>query len=432
MSLKSKYHDFLRNPSTGVLAENASVTYIPSLTSVAEPTAILKHLAAQAKQVRKKNENLLSFIEGGRGVCLETETTLEFLTGGGAYLPGLDDNFLVDKVVTFPVVRTLASVRDRDTVTNALPQVHIVSFDAEQRITSIRLHWDQGSLLKQVDVIGSRGRGWPIRDGKEQARLVASVAGTVESSAAPSRRSTQSMAADEVPVSTRSHASSLTSQRGEPRTFSLFEGAAPSEEEPATSSGGPVISPRAIAKPPARGLEDILTGAEEEPARVPEFRPPSPRKQVNGGAPKAGAPKAGAGTNYHPIRLFDENDPPPSFKSPEKLKTDPRKYKHFEFGSGEDAQASSSPEHVKKSKHASQWDFTDFVTPEKSRAAIKIRTQDTRSFGWSDDEVWMSNLPLIPLPFFFDSPSEAGNVARAPTGCASPTTGRGNAFRVRR
>jgi hypothetical protein len=104
MSLKSKYHDFLRNPSTGALADNATISYIPTLTSIGEPTVILKHLAAQNKQVRKKNENILSFIEGTNGVSLEVETTLEFLTGGGTYLPGLDDNFLVDKVVTFPVV----------------------------------------------------------------------------------------------------------------------------------------------------------------------------------------------------------------------------------------------------------------------------------------------------------------------------------------
>jgi len=261
-----------------------------------------------------------------------------------------------------------------------------VSFDSDQRISSVRLHWDQASLLKQVDVIGARGRGWPIRDGKEQARLISPIAGTPESSAVPSRRSTQSMAADEVVTSARSHASSLTSQRGEPRTFSLFHSAAPNEEEPTGSNGGPVISPRASAKPPARGLEDILTGTEEEPPQVTEFQPPSPRKQINGGAPKAGA-----GTHFHPIRLFDDNDPPPSFKSPEKLKTDPRKYKHFEFGSGEDAQAQASPSHTNKSKHASQWDFTDFVTPEKPRTTSKIRTQDARNFGWSDDEVWALN-----------------------------------------
>jgi hypothetical protein len=266
-----------------------------------------------------------------------------------------------------------------------------VSFDADQRISCVRLHWDQGSLLKQVDVIGSRGRGWPIRDGKEQARMITPIAGTPESSAAPSRRSTQSMTADEVVASARSHASSLTSQRGEPRTFSLFQSAAPSEEEPAASNGGPVVSPRASAKPPTRGLEDILAGTEEEPVQVSEFRPPpSPRKQANGGAPKAGA-----GTHFHPIRLFGENDAPTSVKSPEKLKADPRKYKHFEFGS-DDAQAQASPSHTTRAKHASQWDFSDFVTPEKPRATMKIRTQDARNFGWSDDEVWALNFPSYP------------------------------------
>jgi len=105
MSLKSTYVNFLRNPSTGVLADNASLTYVPTLTSIAEPTAILKHLAALNKQVRKKSENVLGVIEGWNGVSLEVETTLEFLTGGGTYLPGLDDNFLIDKAVTFPVVR---------------------------------------------------------------------------------------------------------------------------------------------------------------------------------------------------------------------------------------------------------------------------------------------------------------------------------------
>ena len=74
-----------------------------------------------------------------------------------AYLPGLDDNFLADHIVIFPIM-------------------HVVHFDANQKIQSIRLSWDQGSLLKQVDVIGARARSWPIRDGKDQARLVASTA----------------------------------------------------------------------------------------------------------------------------------------------------------------------------------------------------------------------------------------------------------------
>ena len=61
-------------------------------------------------------------------------------------------------------------------------QTHIVHFDASQKIQSIRLTWDQGSLLKQIDVIGARAKSWPIRDGKDQARLVASTAAAALSS----------------------------------------------------------------------------------------------------------------------------------------------------------------------------------------------------------------------------------------------------------
>lgn len=51
---------------------------------------------------------MLSTVEGESAICLDVETTLEFITGGGAYLPGLDDNFLSDRVVTFPMVRGFA------------------------------------------------------------------------------------------------------------------------------------------------------------------------------------------------------------------------------------------------------------------------------------------------------------------------------------
>jgi hypothetical protein len=107
MSLKAKYQDFLGNPTTGALAPNAALTYIPTLTAIHEPTAILKHYAAQAKQIKKKGDKILSAINGPNGLAVETETTLEFISGGGAYLPGLDDNFLADKTVIFPIVSCL-------------------------------------------------------------------------------------------------------------------------------------------------------------------------------------------------------------------------------------------------------------------------------------------------------------------------------------
>lgn len=70
----------------------------------------MKHFAAHEQVLRRKKETVLSAIESHNAICLDVETTLEFFTGGGAYLPGLDDNFLADRVVTFPMVRFLADM----------------------------------------------------------------------------------------------------------------------------------------------------------------------------------------------------------------------------------------------------------------------------------------------------------------------------------
>jgi hypothetical protein len=43
-------------------------------------------------------------VEGTNALAVEVHTTLELLSGGGSYLPGLDDNFLADRIVTFPIV----------------------------------------------------------------------------------------------------------------------------------------------------------------------------------------------------------------------------------------------------------------------------------------------------------------------------------------
>lgn len=104
-SLKSVYQSFLASPNASALNNEASLNYITTLTAINSAAAILKHHAAHQKVLRKKEEKVLSCIEGSDAICLDIETTLEFITGGGAYLPGLDDNFLADRVVTFPIVK---------------------------------------------------------------------------------------------------------------------------------------------------------------------------------------------------------------------------------------------------------------------------------------------------------------------------------------
>jgi hypothetical protein len=244
------------------------------------------------------------------------------------------------------------------------------------KIRQIRQYWDQGSLLKQIEVIGSRARNWPIRDGKDQTRLIANSVTSEQQAAGASRRSTSSRDANEVVINARSHSSSTTSATGDPHaTLSLFQPRSVNEEN-AERLTGPSVAPRSSAKPPSRDLTNILGGEESEPSTPAAGN--SPKKNVNGGAPKGGA-----GSHYHPIRLFDENDRNAAIvMSPEK-KANPKKYNHFEFGQGEDA---AGDQGRINNRHQSQWAFADFVTPDKPK--MKVNTHTVRTMeSLGEDEV---------------------------------------------
>ncbi|KAF2675324.1 hypothetical protein BT63DRAFT_395951 [Microthyrium microscopicum] len=354
MTLLQSYTQFLGSPTPDVLADAATINYIPTLTTISEPAAIIKHLAAQAKVLTKKTEKVIHAFESDCNLCAEVETHIEFVTGGGALLPGLDDNFLADKTVVFPMI-------------------HIVQFDFSGKITQIRLYWDQASLLKNIEVIGSRGKNWPIRDGKDQLRLVAGGVANYSQNSAPShsRRSTASKASNEG----RSHASSVsTSANSERRNLhDILNQRDDSNEQTTPRKFGPGVAPRMSAKPASRDLADILAGQNEDfVPGSPSDRPVSPRKNSNGA-------KSGAGKNYRPMRLFDENEE--AAKSPVKTNANPRKYNHFEFGDGE---AAAEVKVQPRPKHASQWGFEDFTTPAK--APSKIQPHAQRTMTWSDDE----------------------------------------------
>lgn len=102
--LKDVYQRFLANHRTAPLAADVSLIYVTSTTQFDKPDAVVTHLSRQAGVVKKKSEQIISAIEGTASLCLDVETTLEFVEGGGVYLPSLDDNFLADRVVTFPTV----------------------------------------------------------------------------------------------------------------------------------------------------------------------------------------------------------------------------------------------------------------------------------------------------------------------------------------
>jgi hypothetical protein len=104
MSLTAVYERFLASPNPLSLAENASLHYIPTLTSHSQPGPIIRHLETQNKSVVTiKSAKTISAVEGLNAIAIEVDTTIEFVSGGGAYLPGLE-NFVADKTATLPIV----------------------------------------------------------------------------------------------------------------------------------------------------------------------------------------------------------------------------------------------------------------------------------------------------------------------------------------
>jgi len=297
MTLNDTYQRFLDRPSQGALADKAALHYITTLTSISDAPAIIKHLQVQEKLLKKTKQQVVSVVEGRHALSVDVETTLEFLNGGGAYLPGLDDNFVADRTVTFPMV-------------------HIVHFDSADKITQIRQYWDQGALLKQIDVIGARSRNWPIRECSEQAKLIKSSAQVAQPDSAPSSRpSTATRGPDEVSI--RSRGSTNNAMNDPHASLSLFERRQIEENE--LPSAHPTAPRVQSAKPPPREYSELFVNGD---AGSPS--PANQRFPVKGGANKQSTVN----------RLFGETDEErAAATTPSKgTKTNPKKYDHFTFG----------------------------------------------------------------------------------------------------
>jgi hypothetical protein len=104
MALQAAYEQFLAAPNSSALADDASLHYITTTSSFTGATDIIKHLSAVRNRVKKKKEDALFAIENAHALALELDTTLEFVSSGGPYLPGMDDNFLSDRTVFLAVV----------------------------------------------------------------------------------------------------------------------------------------------------------------------------------------------------------------------------------------------------------------------------------------------------------------------------------------
>ena len=254
-------------------------------------------------------------------------------------------------------------------------QVHIVHFDSADKITQIRQYWDQGALLKQIDVIGARSRNWPIRECSEQAKLIKSSAQVAQPDSAPSSRpSTATRGPDEVSI--RSRGSTNNAMNDPHASLSLFERRQIEENE--LPSAHPTAPRVQSAKPPPREYSELFVNGD---AGSPS--PANQRFPVKGGANKQSTVN----------RLFGETDEErAAATTPSKgTKTNPKKYDHFTFGEGGDEDTPRGRGDARKegprgtSKSQANWDFEDFVTPEKTNP--KHNPGTARNFSWEDDEV---------------------------------------------
>ncbi|POR36560.1 Uncharacterized protein TPAR_03219 [Tolypocladium paradoxum] len=352
------YNKFLAAPSSSLLADKATLHYVTTTTAFSGATDIIKHLNSLQKQVKKKKQDALQVIEGRNAIAVEVDTALEFQTSGGAYLPGLDDNFLTDRVAYLAIM-------------------HIVSFDDDGKIVQIRQQWDQGSLLKQLDIIGKTGRNWPIKDSREQLTVIQSCLKSVGAAPAPTSQ-------DHNDVIIRTRGNSTNAVRDPHASLQLF---GPREDLEAAEASS-VVSPYAGSRPHQRGFAEIFGDEPHgEPAHHDRSMSPS---------------KAGQGKNYQPMRIFDSNQEHKDEDEPPKggknyIRPNPNKYEHFDFADGSDPQDQPergvSQDERPKSKHDSQWSFDDFVTPAKPQPSKSFRNQDDRHWDTEISNMEESDKP---------------------------------------
>jgi hypothetical protein len=253
------------------------------------------------------------------------------------------------------------------------PVIHVVDFDADQKIKQIRLSWDQGTLLKQVEAVGRTGRNWPIRDGKAQADAIAKSlksSGAVQSAKQP----LGSRDPNEVVINQHKKKDSVSATRDPHASLNLFAARDPNEHAPGDYQG-PRHAPRASAKPPPRNYNELFAGGDSPAAdAASKARSPSPSKA------DGVILKSGAGKHHTGNRLFDDSEQSGIARSPERKKVFGQKYQHFAFGDGEDVPQNGRPTSGGKGKgHQPTFSFEDFATPPKYQQ--KARPHDELHWG---------------------------------------------------
>ena len=224
-------------------------------------------------------------------------------------------------------------------------------------------------------MIGSRGKNWPVFDGKDQIRLIATSSASVptvpELPASPRGRSDQQSLA-----SSRATSPSKKHIKDPHASLDLFSPKPTDENERILSPNS--VAPRASARPPPREMSELFAAGHED------HEPGSPKKKP---VEPVIAPKAGISQKFAASRLFSDDKGEASAVG---YKSNPAKYNHFDLGDPnrndsfqfqepEAEPKSAVPMRAKTTKGNAQWDFADFATPDKVKQ--KVRGNDVVHFS---------------------------------------------------
>ncbi|KAG9307771.1 hypothetical protein G9A89_023336 [Geosiphon pyriformis] len=143
MSIQQTWEEYKRHRDGDHFTDSATVLFVPTASGARGYDAVRQYLSrAYDSHKLSVKEKVLYQTIGTDSIVEETETTIKFLTGEADWIiPGVDLRHTIDSTIVLPVVT-------------------IVTFDND-RISSLRLYWDQASALKQLKLITNKS-SWPV------------------------------------------------------------------------------------------------------------------------------------------------------------------------------------------------------------------------------------------------------------------------------
>ncbi|CAG8438700.1 8720_t:CDS:2 [Ambispora leptoticha] len=143
MSIQQTWNEYKRHRDGDHFTDTATLLFVPTASGARGYDAVRQYLAAAYDTTKLSvKEKVIHRTISNDSIVEEAETTINFITGEGKWIiPGIDSRHTMDTTIVIPMVT-------------------IASFDLN-RISSIRIYWDQASVLKQLKLITDKN-SWPI------------------------------------------------------------------------------------------------------------------------------------------------------------------------------------------------------------------------------------------------------------------------------